>query len=292
MGFFSRYRWWKSRRRKTEPDTIQRAGEQAEFRLGRFLGAAGSKKGWHIFESLRIPQKEGGHRGEIDFILLHGSDIFTVEQKHWAGTLTIDEDGTFIQNRPNGTVQKHGDVRGKLERKTADLEHHLLQHYDKQTFGLHQWFAFTHPRFEFTNEISPEHMEVLSQKQIVEKLESSVQMPANQALLSTLRTFGTWDEVEVYGGRTYKGDILDHGLSFSLHDLRALDYPLTTISVHHKRSLFSLMTAHPSIVTIPLANRDHEETLSEDQHLRMHVVGDASPMEIPWSQIVKIQLSI
>ncbi|MDA0716426.1 MAG: nuclease-related domain-containing protein [archaeon] len=284
-----RLRWRMERRIKTEPDTIQRAGESAEFRLGQYLRAAGKKTGWKIYESLRVPQKDGPHRGEIDFVLLHGSDVFSVEQKHWAGTLQIGQDGEFIQQRPNGTSQVHGDVKAKHERKTSDLEHYLLQHHDATDFGIHTWFAFTHPRFEFEAS-SDLGIDIVNQKEIVERLEQSVNKPQNGNVASSLDALGTWDEVEVYGGRTFKGDVLDLGLSVLLTDLRALTHPLTLIEVSHNRSLLSLFSLSPSIAKIR-ASTEILERLERHQSIRIHVVGDASPVEIPWSKVTRVHLS-
>ena len=291
VGLLSNLRWRQERRVKTEPDTIQRAGENAEFRLGTFLRAAGEKRGWKIYESLRVPQKEGPHRGEIDFVLVHGSDVFTVEQKHWAGTLTIGEDGAFIQERPNGTTQVHGDVKAKHERKTVDLKHYLSERHENNTFGVHMWFAFTHPRFEY--KYSAQHLEIdiISQKEIVERLEKSVKKPLNQTIAKTLEQLGTWDEVEVYGGRRYKGDLLDLGLSVMQSDIRGTTHPLTSINVEHARSWFSIFKSQPSVAKIPAGSQMLNEPLEREAMLRFHVVGDASPVEIPWSSVVRINLS-
>jgi hypothetical protein len=291
VGLLSNLRWRQERRVKTEPDTIQRAGENAEFRLGTFLRAAGEKRGWKIYESLRVPQKEGPHRGEIDFVLLHGSDVFTVEQKHWAGTLIIAEDGAFIQERPNGTTQVHGDVKAKHQRKTVDLEHYLSERHENNSYGVHMWFAFTHPRFEY--KLSAQHLEIdiISQKEIVERLEKSVKKPLNQTIAKTLEELGTWDEVEVYGGRRYKGDLLDLGLSVMQSDIRGTTHPLTSIEVEHARSLFSIFKSQPSMAKIPAGSQMLNESLERGAILRFHVVGDTSPVEIPWSSVVRINLS-
>lgn len=291
VGLLSNLRWRKERRVKTEPDTIQRAGENAEFRLGTFLRAAGEKRGWKIYESLRVPQKEGPHRGEIDFVLLHGSDVFTVEQKHWAGTLTIGEDGAFIQERPNGTTQVHGDVKAKHERKTVDLEHYLSERHEKNTYGVHMWFAFTHPRFEYKHSAQHLEIDIISQKEIVERLEKSVKKPLNQTIAKTLEQLGTWDEVEVYGGRRYKGDLLDLGLSVMQSDIRGTTHPLTSIEVEHARSWFSIFKSQPSMAKIPAGIQMLNESLERGAMLRFHVVGDSSPVEIPWSSVVRINLS-
>jgi len=291
VGLLSNLRWRQERRVKTEPDTIQRAGENAEFRLGTFLRAAGEKRGWKIYESLRVPQKEGPHRGEIDFVLLHSSDVFTVEQKHWAGTLTIGEDGAFIQERPNGTTQVHGDVKAKHERKTVDLEHYLSERHEKNTYGVHMWFAFTHPRFEYKHSAQQLEIDIISQKEIVERLEKSVKKPLNQTIAKTLEQLGTWDEVEVYGGRRYKGDLLDLGLSVMQSDIRGTTHPLTSIDVEHARSWFSIFKSQPSMVKIPTGSQMLNESLERSAMLRFHVVGDTSPVEIPWSRVVRINLS-
>ena len=81
MNFFKRISWLFQRRKKFPHDDIHRAGELAEMRLAKLSRAAGKDNGWKIYESVRIPDPDGG-RGEIDMVIIGGNSILVVEQKH------------------------------------------------------------------------------------------------------------------------------------------------------------------------------------------------------------------
>ena len=81
---------------KIPHDDIHRAGELAEMRLAKLSRAAGKDNGWKIYESVRIPDPDGGRR-EIDMVIIGGNSILVVEQKHWAGSFRINKEHHFIQ---------------------------------------------------------------------------------------------------------------------------------------------------------------------------------------------------
>ena len=83
MSFFKRLSWLLKRRKKFPHEDIHRAGELAEMRLAKLSRAAGKGNGWNVFESVRIPDPDGGRR-EIDMVIIGGNTILVVEQKHWA----------------------------------------------------------------------------------------------------------------------------------------------------------------------------------------------------------------
>ena len=82
MKLSQRWTWWRQRRRHHPPDEIHRAGELAEQRLAKISRAAGKKNGWHVFESVRIPDVEQGGKREIDLVIVGGNTMLVVEQKH------------------------------------------------------------------------------------------------------------------------------------------------------------------------------------------------------------------
>ena len=69
MSLLKRISWLIQRRKKFPHDDIHRAGELAEMRLAKLSRAAGKANGWQIFESVRIPDPDGGRR-EIDMVLI------------------------------------------------------------------------------------------------------------------------------------------------------------------------------------------------------------------------------
>ena len=97
MSLKKRWSWWRERRKIFPPDDIHRAGELAEMRLAKLSRAAGKKNGWRVYESVRIPDPDGGRR-EIDLVIIGGNEILVIEQKHWAGSFIINKKHQFIQN--------------------------------------------------------------------------------------------------------------------------------------------------------------------------------------------------
>ena len=87
MKLSQRWKWWRERRRHHPPDDIHRAGELAEQRLAKISRAAGKKNGWHVFESVRIPDAEQGGKREIDLVIVGGNTMLVVEQNTGRGPL-------------------------------------------------------------------------------------------------------------------------------------------------------------------------------------------------------------
>ena len=113
---------------KQPVDEIHQAGDNSELRLEKLTRAAGRKNNWSVHGSVRIPDPDGGRR-EIDLILISGSVVLVVEQKHWSGRFEVKEDGEFIQHRNNGTMHSHATVahRAYTHWKVYQftLQHHL-----------------------------------------------------------------------------------------------------------------------------------------------------------------------
>ena len=116
-----RWTWWRERRRFHPPDEIHRAGELAEQRLAKISRAAGKANGWHVFESVRIPDAEQGGKREIDLVIVGGNTLLVVEQKHWSGSFEINAEEEFIQHRKNGTTHNHSTVNQRIARKARML---------------------------------------------------------------------------------------------------------------------------------------------------------------------------
>ncbi|MBP77862.1 MAG: hypothetical protein CL926_01160, partial [Deltaproteobacteria bacterium] len=136
---------------KHPPDDIHRAGDLAEMRLCKLSRAAGKDNGWHIFESVRIPDPDGGRR-EIDMIVIGGNTMLVVEQKHWAGSFTITDEHHFVQNRNNGTQHNHDGVADRIARKAKILKalhEKRLSLTPEKSIEMRVIVAMTHQRLEW-----------------------------------------------------------------------------------------------------------------------------------------------
>ena len=101
LGLKRRWKLWKKRRVVFPPDEIHQAGENAELRLEKLCRAAGKANEWSVYPSVRIPDPDGGRR-EIDLILVSGTTVLVVEQKHWSGRFEVFDNGEFLQHRNKG----------------------------------------------------------------------------------------------------------------------------------------------------------------------------------------------
>ena len=121
LGLKDRWKLWRKRKLIFPPDEIHQAGENAELRLEKLCRAAGKDNNWAVYPSVRIPDPDGGRR-EIDLILISGTTVLIVEQKHWSGRFEVFEDGEFLQHRNKGGAHSHATVAHRIARKARLLE--------------------------------------------------------------------------------------------------------------------------------------------------------------------------
>ncbi len=292
MKWMQRWKWWRQRRASFPPDDIHRAGELAERRLAKISRAAGKANGWNIFESVRIPDIEQGGKREIDLVIVGGSTMLVVEQKHWSGSFTINQKEEFIQQRNNGTNHNHSTVSQRIERKARILhEMFKTKHPEQKPVTVRVLLAFTHPKLEWPNNIGVLNSEVRNEKEFIKLLEEEDPGPINQDLLDFVNGFGTWDEIELNGGLMLKGDVLALGLGDDLTGWeRQRDKPLLG-SASHSRSFFSLWSKEVSVVELHFGQQHVKATLPFGKSLRMHVVGRKEPEDVPWATIAALNLS-
>ena len=292
MNLSQRWKWWRERRRHHPPDEIHRAGELAEQRLAKISRAAGKKNGWHIFESVRIPDVEQGGKREIDLVIIGGNTMLVVEQKHWSGSFEINADEEFIQYRKNGTTHNHSTVNQRIARKSRML---VAMHNERvgkdDGVEVRVVLAFTNRNLDWPSNVMDLGSIVKDEAGFIGLLEDENPGELNEALLETLQGFGTWDEVELNGGLMCKGDVLDLGLGDAIETWQDGRRTPLLGSIDHPRGFLTLFTAPPSQLNLNTGERHMEAKLPFGKSLRMHVVGRKSPEEIPWSTVASLNLS-
>lgn len=292
MKLSQRWKWWRERRRHHPPDEIHRAGELAEQRLAKISRAAGKKNGWHIFESVRIPDAEQGGKREIDLVIVGGNTMLVVEQKHWSGSFEINADEEFIQHRKNGTTHNHSTVNQRIARKSRML---VAMHNERvgkdDGVDVRVVLAFTNRNLDWPSNVMDLGSIVKDEAGFIGLLEDENPGELNGALLETLQGFGTWDEVELNGGLMCKGDVLDLGLGDAIETWQDGRRTPLLGSIDHPRGLLTLFTAPPSQLNLNTGERHMEAKLPFGKSLRMHVVGRKSPEDIPWSTVASLNLS-
>lgn len=292
MNLSQRWKWWRERRRHHPPDEIHRAGELAEQRLAKISRAAGKKNGWHIFESVRIPDVEQGGKREIDLVIVGGNTMLVVEQKHWSGSFEINADEEFIQHRKNGTTHNHSTVNQRIARKSRML---VAMHNERvgkdDGVEVRVVLAFTNRNLDWPSNVMDLGSIVKDEAGFIGLLEDENPGELNEALLETLQGFGTWDEVELNGGLMCKGDVLDLGLGDVIDTWQEGRRTPLLGSIDHPRGFLTLFTAPPSQLNLNTGERHMEAKLPFGKSLRMHVVGRKSPEDIPWSTVASLNLS-
>ena len=292
MKLSQRWKWWRERRRHHPPDEIHRAGELAEQRLAKISRAAGKKNGWHIFESVRIPDVEQGGKREIDLVIVGGNTMLVVEQKHWSGSFEINADEEFIQHRKNGTTHNHSTVNQRIARKSRML---VAMHNERvgkdDGVDVRVVLAFTNRNLDWPSNVMDLGSIVKDEAGFIGLLEDEKPGELNEALLETLQGFGTWDEVELNGGLMCKGDVLDLGLGDAIETWQDDRRTPLLGSIDHPRGFLTLFTAPPSQLNLNTGERHMEAKLPFGKSLRMHVVGRKSPEDIPWSTVASLNLS-
>ncbi len=292
MKLSQRWKWWRERRRHHPPDEIHRAGELAEQRLAKISRAAGKKNGWHIFESVRIPDVEQGGKREIDLVIIGGNTMLVVEQKHWSGSFEINADEEFIQHRKNGTTHNHSTVNRRIARKSRML---VAMHNERvgkdDGVDVRVVLAFTNRNLDWPSNVMDLGSIVKDEAGFIGLLEDENPGELNEALLETLQGFGTWDEVELNGGLMCKGDVLNLGLGDAIETWQDGRRTPLLGSIDHPRGFLTLFTAPPSQLNLNTGERHMEAKLPFGKSLRMHVVGRKSPEDIPWSTVASLNLS-
>ncbi len=293
MSFFKRLSWLFQRRRKFPHDDIHRAGELAEMRLAKLSRAAGKANGWKIYESVRIPDPDGGRR-EIDMVIIGGNSVIVVEQKHWSGSFRINKEHHFIQTRKNGSEHSHAGVADRIARKARllmELHKNRLNLSDDNTPDLRVIVAMTHQKLEWPK--IPENLaaEMVTEKGLLDILKGSTPGEANTDLVETMSGFNTWDEVHMNGGLLNKGDVFSLGLGEQLEKIFQRRSSIVTGNTSHKRGFLSLFDKQPSSVSIKIGSKNAEIRVGYGASLHMHVVGESTPRDIHWASIDKIVLS-
>ena len=292
MKFTQRWRWWRERRRHHPPDDIHRAGELAEQRLAKISRAAGKKNGWHVFESVRIPDEEQGGKREIDLVIVGGNTLLVVEQKHWSGSFEIKAEEEFIQHRKNGTVHNHSTVNQRITRKARMLiERHTNRIGRDGGVDVRVVLAFTNRNLDWPANVSELSSVVKDEGGFIALLEEEHPGDLNTDLHETVAGFGTWDEVELNGGLMCKGDLLDLGLGDEVHQWQAPRVEGLVGTVEHKQGVFSLLASKPSSIELQHGQQRLQARLPYGASLRMHVVGREAPEDILWSTVSRVNLS-
>lgn len=307
-----------------------KVGREAEKTFASHLQRDGGLTPLSIFYGLRVPDEYRSRRREIDLVLLHGSGIYTLEIKNWAGKVRLSRDkASWIQSRyktaDGGKVEytqdiEHEDGLKSLRRKTRLLRDHLFR-FD--VVIPEQFFKprviFVNPNSDLDDELAQEP-EVIAPKNCHEFVESFHRGYMKSVLDSfvpgfftgllsysvlgqaqnALNSIGTWDIAELNGGERLYGD-------FKECPYFSIDRKETEcLELSHKRSRFAsttwaLLGYTPSVV---VSFRQRGGTgwlwntyravvnIPYDTEMTFRICGDEVDSKIMANDIERILLSV
>jgi hypothetical protein len=227
-------------------DEKDAAGREAERIVARDLRPRLSGTGWELVQNIRVPDPSMRRQRELDFVITAPDRVVVLELKRWSGKVFM-RDGDVIQERRSGEVVNHGDLFGDLADRVELLRHrHLAAKGDQVRIQGLLVFFDEHGKLSLSSEIAgrpdvvdyARMMESMPQRGalslglaqpsflstvlngILAMLGHSFDAPktsgphgpcpspAIEGFRRALAEFGTWDIVELHGGRTYYGDVL------------------------------------------------------------------------------------
>lgn len=205
----------------------------------RFGGA-----GPTVWAAVRVPDVATGRLREVDFVLAHGSKVVAVELKQWIGRVER-RDGRLVQRRVGGDVVDHGRLEARLDARLESLRGHLKEACEGERCDVQSVLLFGHPEVDIADDLEmPRHAIRVAADPVADAgigsadggaLASAVEgvvdevfgedlddppgsSETGEAVVDALDELGTWDRLDLYGGRTLVGDVEwvvepDHDLS-------------------------------------------------------------------------------
>lgn len=233
-------RWDEASRNAQEhlEDPKRAAGRRAEYEVTRELGKRLDGTGWEVKANIRVPDPTQQRRREIDFVITSPTSAVIVELKYWTGSVSLDENENVIQApRREGAPINHGRLFADVaERVDILCLHHAslggsvvpikgyVVFYDVSgKLKLAPSVAERGDVITYSQLLStlPEADEAASTLQRIlfallhffgfrEKKKRTKQDPSPEiaSLRKSLDTLGSWDVVELNGGKVLLGDIL------------------------------------------------------------------------------------
>ncbi|XP_035696296.1 uncharacterized protein LOC118429770 [Branchiostoma floridae] len=214
-----------------------RAGRDGETGFVERLRNEGGLNSRDIFCDLRVPDEFQTRKHEIDVVVLTAHGVYCIEVKNWSGELERGQDGqSWIQKRlsangkgRNGTVDyviQHHDVVAELKVRTNLLRNHMLRAGCglKQKY-FHSRVVLLNPHLHVEDGIASDPQVVMHDKcaEFIGSFQQTylgmITDAISPALLTgqlsyaqidqvrnVLKTIGTWDVVDLHGGKRLIGD--------------------------------------------------------------------------------------
>ena len=197
----------------------------------------------YSFRALRAPHPRSGYY-ELDSLLISRHFIIPIEVKHWAGQITVPEEGAWLQTKRFGEQKEFSDPWRKLCSKSISIKQYLKR---RKIFLQNKVFV---PLVVFTNKsaILDLHDTIPANVMTAEQFQNylyqllsfdntqkglsletlgkasvsrSVELPKPEDILAALKRLPTWDTLVFNGGAVLRGDIFEFAIA--LDDGRLLN---------------------------------------------------------------------
>jgi len=281
----------RTNRIRFEASGAETAGEHAEDqmleRVQQIIEAAPNAKRWRAWSEVRV--KDGNWRTEIDLVVATDDTLFLLELKNWSGRLDVHNEILVQHRRHEGGMIEHGNLMKTMQKREAGMRAWLTkQGCDPPR--IERKILFYNPRLEFSDAVF-EYFgnEVASASEWLSdfsRLAQNASPPPSKAgakeraLHAAIDNLYTWDWVEMYGGRTVRGDIrssavkirLTSGKEVPLHDRKVF----THIEVEAPRGYVRALFTPSMMLTVRAVRRNGEEIetkLPIDTTVRVHAAG-------------------
>ncbi len=228
MNLWTRIKETRKNRRRSPPLVEVSIGEEAELAVARGLRRSLRGTGDTFYAGLRIPDAEAGHKRELDFVITRPDEVIIIELKYWIGTLELSPKGHLIQRRPQKASLDHGPLFKEMKAREQALRA-LIKSHKLRPLPIRSLLIFYKPGLKIAEGFGKLRSQMMEWRTLRKQLScarprlavqllrllrrwlggASSEAPSKGilALREALDLLGSWDEIELYGGRRFMGDL-------------------------------------------------------------------------------------
>jgi hypothetical protein len=315
-------------REHQEPEHVK-AGRNAETTLVSNLRLNSGIDSSSIFCGLRIPDEYQTRKREIDIVLLVNSGIICLEVKNWSGSAKTSEDGrSWIQTK-NRKFSDNSHVANIVEHENGSIAIKqkamlLKDHFSRKGVFIHEkqlkYFVIlvnknceletiiredptvitANKSEEFVRSFKKGYLETLQETITPSLISGKLSYSQMSSARSVLSSIGTWDVIELNGGKRLYGDykgcpglsidrsktealVISHQRNYTLGMAwAAIGYtPTVTVSLLERYGSGWLWSSYTAVVKIPY-----------NTEIVFRVCGDENDSKISVNDVVRVQISI
>jgi len=302
----------------------RKAGREAEGEFVKDLQTLGGVCDCDLFHALRVPDAFQTRRHEIDVVLLHGSGVYCIEVKNWSGTISVCDDPEYWQkgktkSGSSSSLRQHPNPVKEAKKNAEILRNHLMR--AGICLSANKFFA----KVILTNKncdlddcikndghvVTPDKVEefaksfartwtnVITDPLIPYFFTGQLSYTQIDQTRSALRQIGTWDILELNGGKQLVGDYKGCAeLSCNRQDVEELFFT-------HQRNATSAtlwaIVGYAPTVNVTMYKRGGGGWFTRDttgmvslpynRNIAFRIAGETADAQIPANDITRLLLS-